>query len=181
MDIDPVQLQALIAKRRDAQNFGFGVLGGIVGAAIGAALWGALTALFQGWQIGYMAIGVGFLVGFGMRTFGRGIEQIFGYMGAVLSLLGCVAGNVFGDLITTSIQSHMPFADVLASTTPAYAWEILTQHFSVFGLVFYGIAIYFGYHNSFQKITSEELQALAPAPAAPAPVPGAPPPDASGG
>jgi hypothetical protein len=158
--LDQEKLRAFLAVRRSQENIALGFLGGFIGALLGALLWGAVTALFQGWQIGYMAIGVGFLVSFGVRTFGRGIEQIFGYMGAVLSLLGCVAGNVLGDLITTSIQDHTPFADLLASTTPAHAWEILTQHFSIFSLVFYGIAIYYGYHNSFQKITPEELQAL---------------------
>jgi hypothetical protein len=158
--IDQAKLADYLARRRAMQNLGMGFLGGVIGALLGALLWGALTALFQGWQIGYMAIGVGFLVGFGVRTLGRGIEKIFGYIGAVLSLLGCVAGNVLAGLISVSIQRHLPFADVLASTTPAYAWAILTGGFSIFSLFFYGIAIYFGYHNSFQKITPEELQAL---------------------
>jgi hypothetical protein len=175
MDIDPVQLQAFIAKRRDAQNFGFGVLGGIIGAVIGAALWGGITAATDGRQIGFMAIGVGFLVGFGVRTLGKGIDKIFGVAGAVLSLAGCVAGNLLAVMIIYANQQNMPFAELAARMTPSAAWSMLTETFNFMDVIFYGIALYFGYTYSFHKITPEELQALRPAPAAaPAAEPDAP-------
>jgi MFS family permease len=171
--IDQAKLADYLARRRAMQNLGMGFLGGVIGALLGALLWGAITALTS-FQIGFMAIGVGFLVGFGVRMLGHGMDRIFGYMGAVLSLAGCVLGNILATVIARSMHQHIPFADELARLTPDAAWRILTEGFSLIDLLFYGIAIYFGYHYSFQKITPEELQALQAAepepPAAAAPL-----------
>jgi hypothetical protein len=49
---------------------------------------------------------------------------------------------------------------VLAHLTPNLAWRILTQGVNVIDLLFYGIALYFGYRYSFQRITSDELASL---------------------
>jgi hypothetical protein len=125
-------------------------------------------------QIGFMSIGVGFLVGFGIRILGHGMDRIFGYMGAVLALAGCVLGNILAAVIAASVRDHIPFADILARLTPDVAWRILTEGFNLIDLLFYGIAIYFGYHYSFQKITPEELQALQAAEPEPPPATAAP-------
>ena len=82
--IDESKLQAFVARRRDAQNLGLGLLGGVIGAALGALAWAAVTALTQ-FQIGWMSIGVGFLTGVGVRILGKGVDKVFGYVGAALA------------------------------------------------------------------------------------------------
>jgi len=166
--IDESKLQAFVARRRDAQNLGLGLLGGVIGAALGALAWAAVTALTQ-FQIGWMSIGVGFLTGFGVRILGKGVPKVFGYVGAVLSLVGCAAGNVLAALMYIAAHDHIPFATLLERTTPTVAWGILTDTFSVMDIVFYGIALYFGYRYSFHRITPQELAALQPDPEASAP------------
>lgn len=71
------------------QNLPMGVVAGLIGALVGAALWAWITVLTDA-QIGWMAIAVGFLVGLAVRIFGKGLDKVFGIVGAVLSLLGCV-------------------------------------------------------------------------------------------
>ena len=119
----------------------------------------SLAGLFGGHRF-LGGIGLGFLVGFGVRMLGHGMDRIFGYMGAVLSLAGCVLGNILATVIAVSVHQHVPFMDILARLTPDVAWRVLTEGFNLIDLLFYGIAIYFGYHYSFQKITPDELQAL---------------------
>jgi hypothetical protein len=157
--IDEGKLREYVARRRNAQNLGMGVLGGVIGAALGALAWAVITALTQ-FQIGFMAIGVGFLTGFGVRIFGKGIDKIFGYVGALLSLAGCVAGNILTAVIHNSNHDQVPFATALSHLTPDLAWRSLTQGANVIDLLFYGIALYFGYRYSFQRITSDELASL---------------------
>jgi hypothetical protein len=157
--IDEDKLRDYVARRRNAQNLGMGIAGGIIGAALGALAWAAITALTQ-FQIGFMAIGVGFLTGFGVRILGKGIDKIFGYVGAVLSLAGCVVGNILTAVIYISTHDQVPFGTVLSHLTPNLAWQILTQGANVIDLFFYGIALYFGYRYSFQRITPDELTSL---------------------
>ena len=49
-----------------ASNLPPGVVAGLGAAIVGAAIWAAITAATD-YQIGFMAIGVGFLAGFAVR------------------------------------------------------------------------------------------------------------------
>jgi hypothetical protein len=159
-EIDPLKLQDFVRRRRDQQNLGMAILGGAIGAALGAALWAGITAAFEGRQIGFMAIGVGFLVGFAVRYLGKGMDPIFGVVGAVFSLIGCVAGNILAVMLLVSTQEHIPFATIAAKMSPTLAWTMLTDTFSPIDLLFYGLALYFGYRYSFHPISQAELASL---------------------
>ncbi len=116
-----VDLQDLDRQLRGKQNLLFGVVAGIVAAAIAAILWAVLTLVMQR-QIGWMAIGDGILVGFGVRRFGRGIDKIYGLIGATLALLGCVAGNLLAVAIAVSQQEAVsPIAVLLVLLTAPMA------------------------------------------------------------
>jgi hypothetical protein len=70
-----------------------GTLGAIAGALLGAIAWGAITAATH-FQIGYMAVGVGFLAGYGMRVLGGGRDRADGVIAGIVAFFGCVLGNV---------------------------------------------------------------------------------------
>ena len=78
---------------RGEQNLLIALLAGIAAAVVGTIVWAAITVT-TGYQIGYMAIAVGFIVGYAVRL-GNGIDKIFGVLGAALALGGCVLGNLF--------------------------------------------------------------------------------------
>src|SRR2546421_9964443 len=67
------------------ENLPMGFMAGLVAAAIGAGLW-ALISIITGFQIGWMAVGVGFLVGWAVRLAAKGTHRAFGIMGALLAL-----------------------------------------------------------------------------------------------
>lgn len=158
-EIDPLKLQDFVRRRRDAQNLSLGILGGVVGALVGALAWGAITA-FTKYQIGFMAVGVGFLTGCGVRYLGKGMDQIYGFVGAVLSLAGCLAGNLFATVLTVSAHEHIPLAMIATRMSPDLAWTMLVGTFTPMDLLFYGLAVYFGYKYSFHPITHAELETL---------------------
>ena len=70
-------------------NLPFGILAGIVAAAIGAGIWMAV-AITTGLQVGYVVIAIGAMVGLAMRVVGNGRSMIFGIVGALLTLGGCL-------------------------------------------------------------------------------------------
>ena len=123
---------------------------------MGAALWAVVT-ITTGYQIGYIAVAVGFLVGFAMRQFGKGTDQVFGVVGAVLALLGCGLGNLFSACAVLSQQEGIPFFDVLSVLDLEIISELMAATFSPVDLLFYGIAIYEGYKLSFHQLTAQDL------------------------
>jgi len=128
-------------------NLPLGIIGGLVAAVAGAGIWAAITVATK-YQIGYMAVGVGFLVGFAVRFLGRGSTQVYGVAGAVLALLGCVAGNLFSGIGFISAEQGVPFFQILGALSPSDAFEILKLMASPMDLLFYGIAIACGYKYS---------------------------------
>jgi len=152
VEFDQTKLHMLMQEARTNQNLLFGITGGAVAAAIGAVIWAVITAMTN-FQIGWMAVGVGFLVGFAMRLCGKGIDMIFGIVGAILSLLGCLAGNLFAVCIVVSRHQSIPFPELLSGLNPEIIVKLITATFSPIDLLFYGIAVYEGYKFSFQKLS----------------------------
>ncbi|UCF69581.1 MAG: hypothetical protein JSV80_10600 [Acidobacteriota bacterium] len=138
------------------QNLPLGVLGGTSAALLGAVLWAAAT-VFSGWQIGWMAVGVGFLVGVSVKALGKGIDKAFGVAGAVLSLMGCLMGNLFAVCGFLSRQHGVPFIEILRSLDLSNIQELMIASFGPMDVVFYAIAVYEGYKLSFRQLTREEL------------------------
>ena len=124
---------------------------------MGAGVW-ALVTILTGYQIGFMAIGVGFLVGLAVQFFGKGISKTFGVMGAALALIGCLLGNYFTVVHFVSEAEGLGFFDTLSQINPAAIPELMMVTFSPMDLIFYGIAVYEGFKLSIRKISAEELQ-----------------------
>jgi hypothetical protein len=159
--IDQVKVQMLMQQIRDNQNLLFGIVGGVVAAGIGASIW-ALITVVTNYQIGWMAVGVGFLVGYAVRMFGKGIDKIFGIASATLSLLGCLAGNLLTTCIVISRHQNVPILDLLSRLNSEVIVGLTTATFNPMDLLFYAIAVYEGYKFSFRRVSKEESATLNP-------------------
>ncbi len=159
--IDPVKLQNLVQELKDKQNLPLGFTGGLVMAGVAAIIWAVVTALAD-FQIGWMAVGVGFVVGLAVRQFGQGIDKVFGFTGGALSLLGCLAGNLLTVAIVISRQEGAAIQDVmfLFLSSPALVLKAMQVTFSPIDLLFYAIAVYEGYKFSIRRITRADLAKL---------------------
>jgi hypothetical protein len=157
--VDQNKLNFFLQQIRDEQSLSRGFAGGAVAALVGATVWAAVT-YFTGFQIGWMAVGVGFLVGYAVRYTGKGIDTSFGIVGAILSLVGCLGGNLFASCAFIADQQGVGFMDVVSQLDLASITEIFTATFSPMDLLFYGIAVYEGYRFSFRQITQEELRGV---------------------
>jgi hypothetical protein len=134
-----------------------GTLAAVAGAIVGAIAWAAITAA-TGFQIGYMALGVGFLAGFGMRTVGGGRERADGIVAGAVAFLGCVLGNLLAAGVTIAQHEHYPITVVLLALArkPAFAAEVLQAGFNVMDVLFYAIAVYAGYRTALKPPPAAE-------------------------
>ena len=161
LEIDPAKVQAFQQQLKDEQNLLRGTVAGAIAASIGTTIWAIITVLTD-YQVGLMALGVGFLVGYAARFFGKGVDKIHGVIAAGLALLGCLAGNLLTGAILISQQEQVSLGDVLLilALSPAAVVEIMTAMFSPIDLLFYSLAAYEGYRFSFRRITQAEKEGL---------------------
>ena len=137
------------------------IVGAIV-AVVCSILWGIISAA-SGFQIGWMAWGVGLAVGCAMRVVGNGKTPIYGIFGAAFSVIACIAGNL---LMCCIIAANTP--DVGGDGTmltlfsciiglifrPHLILAILFETFAPIDLLFYGLALYVGFKAAFNEMKS---------------------------
>jgi hypothetical protein len=161
VQIEPGRMEYALEILRSEQSMPVGVLAGVIAAHIGAAIWAAVTVA-TGYQIGWMAVGVGILVGFAVRIGGKGIDKMFGLVGAALAFIGCLFGNLFAVCGMVAAQESMAFSEVVGSLNFPLAVQLMSATFSPLDLLFYGIAIYEGYKFSFRQLTDQDIARVLP-------------------
>ena len=131
-------------------NLALGLGAGIVAALLGAALWMGITVV-TGLHIGYVALGVGALVGYAVRVAGKGHTPVFGVMGGVLTLIGCLLGQMGAEVELAAKQASVGFFDVISSVGLS---PLLSAMFAGTGPItyfIYAIGIYEGYKLSINR------------------------------
>lgn len=162
--VDPGKVNALVAELRARQNLAMGAVAGVLAAVVGALVWAVITVT-TGFQIGWMAVGIGFLVGGTVRTLGQGIDKSFGRLGAGLALLGCLLGNFFSVCALVAQEAGVSASMVVTHINPAAIPELMIATFGPMDVLFYVIAVYEGYRFSFRKITPEDVSRVVSQPA----------------
>ena len=160
--VDPQRLEMAIAQLRSEQNFMGGLLAGLAASLVGAAAWAGVT-IATGYQIGWMAVGIGFLVGLTVRAVGKGMNKSFAVMGAALALFGCALGNLLTVCHFVGAEEGMGLLEIMTSLNPISMVALMALTFSPMDLLFYGIAVYEGFSLSAREISDDELLGLAQA------------------
>ena len=154
----PQQYQRVLesAARRQLesrQSVLLGIVGGLLGAAIGAVLWAVVTVVTE-FQIGFMAIGVGFLAGKGAWIGGRGLKPTYGLIGGVMAMLGCAAGNLLSAcaFIAQLPEAELTFFQILGNLDFELINIIMRETFHPLDVLFGLIAISTGWKYSYREL-----------------------------
>jgi hypothetical protein len=131
-------------EAKNNQNLPIGIVFGIAGGLLSAVLWAVIT-VFTGYQIGYMAIGVGIVVGFAVRTFGKGSTKTFGVTAAVIALFSCLLGDYLSIIGMVAHEYSINFFEVLSAASMSDVFSDMFSENVVISLFFYLIAISTGY------------------------------------
>jgi hypothetical protein len=121
-----------------------GVLLGALAMVVTAALWAAITVATD-YQIGFMAIGVGFAVGVAVRYGAGAGSPLLATIAAGLSLTGCILGNLLSGCWFIASNAEVAVTDVVMAISFVDATEIVSVMFSPIDLLFYGLAIYYSF------------------------------------
>lgn len=159
LDAETLQLQLSpehLAQLKQEQNLGMGVAAAAGVGLIGAILWGVISVV-TGYQIGYMAVGIGAAVGFSMQKVGKGTDQYFGIWSAAISLIAVVLGNMLSLIALIAKMQEVTLTDALLRFDYALLPSLMAETFSMIDLLFYGLALYEGYRFAFRKITAEDV------------------------
>jgi len=134
----------------DGSNLSMGIMAGLAAAVVGAVAWAAVT-YYTGYKTGLLAIGVGFLVGFSVRQFGKGKDFSFSIAGAILALVGCLLGNIFTLCMYLSEQEGIGVIEVLSTLDLSIMFDMLVTTFDPMDILFYAFAVYEAYKYSVIK------------------------------
>ncbi len=150
------QAQMVLDVLRSEQNLVNGIAAGLFSSVVGAGIWAGI-AIMSEYQIGWIAVAIGFAVGYSVRLAGKGLDRIFGIVGGVLALAGCALGNLGIVIYYVALAEGVEFMEVLPILDPTIAFDLLASTFEIMDLLFYAIAAYFGYKYAFRQVTEEEF------------------------
>jgi len=158
--VSEADVETLILELRGAQNFPLAVVSGCVAGVVSAILW-AVISVSTGYQVGWVAIGVGFLVGFAIKYTGKGVEKRFGILGAITAGAAVFVGQVLMVYGFLAQEAEVGFFAVFGEVSLDDAVAILKQSMNGIDLLFYGIAIWEGYKLSFQELDESAMRSAA--------------------
>lgn len=120
------------------------VLGG-VSALLGAAVWVAIGAATRH-QVGFVAVGVGLLVGYSMSRL-RASWPGLPFVAAAIALVGVLVGDLVLDVFLQAQYEGVGVGAALGTTitTPSVARELFGAYFSPIDLVFWLVAAWAAY------------------------------------
>jgi len=131
------------------ENLPFGILAGTVAAIVGALIWMGITVA-TGMHVGYVALGVGALVGLAVRYVGHGSSMIFGIIGAVFTLIGCLGGEILTMVQLSTTPQHDFYSVLTTVDLTQLVPRILDKTDPIMYLI-YAIGIFEGYKLSIRK------------------------------
>lgn len=150
----PVQATSGVIEPLDSPRVAaipLSLVGGLIGAAIGAGIWAAV-AYFLDMEVGYVAIIMGFLSGFGAVLLSGGKRGAgIGLIAVVTALAGIATGkylavyfivlreasNIYG----VEMSEAMSLVPILDGETMTEMIAIIRDTFEILDLLFIGLAI----------------------------------------
>lgn len=141
------------------QNLAGAVLAGLTGAIAGAFAWGAV-ALGTGAIIAVVAIGVGALVGFGVRVFGRGVTDVYAIVATCMAILGCAAGNLLALILFELAALDLSISQAISLLDPERLLADFVGTLGIMELFYWLVAAYSGWWLAKRGLSEEEAAAL---------------------
>ncbi len=126
------------------------ILGGLAAAVVGALVWAAI-AIITNLEVGYVAVGLAFLVSLAVRYLGNGGTVIYGFIGALCSLFGILLGKVFILLWFVSKDKEVSLMTVVTHVDWGALLSAIMSNLGPIDYFFAAFALYLGFKYSIRK------------------------------
>ena len=124
--------------------------GGLGAAIVGAIIWAAI-AIITTLEVGYVAVGLAFLVGFTVRYLGKGNTKAYGVIGALCSLFGIFLGKVFIVLWFVSDKESVSMLTVATHVNWGVLLSVIGDNLGPIDYFFGAFALYLGFKYSIRS------------------------------
>ena len=146
-----VKVLAEVANEKASEkDIPMALLGGLVGSIIGASLW-ALVALISGYQVGFVAIGVGFFAGHGVAM---AVSKRKAFFLQIISAIFATFGILLGMMVTSvcEVVKYYSAKNFNISYFNSDLWlqvlKNLPKDFNFFSCLFIVIALFYSWRIS---------------------------------
>lgn len=112
----------------------------IVTATIGALLWITISYIFR-WQINYMAIAVGALVGTFVSKYNQSASLAAGVIAAITAALACVIGDFIITMQDISEHLEMSYSQIFEQYNTRDIMKAHLNSLDLYSCFFYGLAL----------------------------------------
>ncbi len=143
------EYEELINTVNERANYPLGILLGLVFGLIGAGIWALITKL-TGYNLGIIAIAVGFLVSQGFVIAGRSTKLAMGITAAIIALISVFFGNIVNGFLQIADYHNKTFFYVLMNFDyENYLVDLIIKVHNLYDIIFYGIAMLTAFRRSF--------------------------------
>lgn len=158
-DLDRAEQYRLAETLIGEQNFTNGLAAAVVAAIAGAFGWGVVS-MATGYMVGWVAIGLGVLVGYGMQVFGRGLTAKFSAAAAALAVFGCLAGNLAGAILYDARTYGLSARDIFSGMTLDDVVAFYSGTLTFMDLVFWLLAVGAAWQFAPRRLSVDEEIAI---------------------
>jgi hypothetical protein len=123
---------AFVDHLRAQQSILRGAAGGAAAAVLAVLLW-SVAALLAGLPLLWLMVGAGVVTGCAVRFFGRGIDALFGLLGAAVALAASAGGGFLVLALLAAQQRSLSVGDLWERLALADVWKLATAHLTLFG------------------------------------------------
>ncbi len=149
-------LEYEMARLQEEENLQLAIGVGLGVSIAAAIIWASITFI-TGYQIGFLAIGIGYLVGVVIKGVGKGVTIKFQMIGAALALFGCVLGDFITICYFFADQEKIRVHEVFSLIDPMAIPGVMISTASGMDVLFYAIAMFAGFKYSLREPTKQEL------------------------
>ena len=149
----------LAKKLISEQNFAAAVIAGAVATLLAAAAYGITVATWA-FSYGFVAAGVGIVIGLSMGFLGRGISTKFAVAATLYTITGCVLGNLFRVIIELAQATATSPIDVLRNNSLSVLVERSMSNVSFVDLAFWFVAVFCAVFLAKRSLSRSERLAI---------------------
>ena len=150
----------LAEKLLSEENFAVAMVAGIVAMILAAATYAVIVIAGGGYSVGFMAAGIGAVVGLAMQYLGRGVRLRFAIAASILAIVGIFLGNVFTIAIPAAYAPGASILGVLSRIPIGDIPELLFTDMLHTTLIYWMVAIAAAAYFARRRLSRDEGLAL---------------------